>query len=61
MKLTDREITGALRAGKRVKRKSAKPSYYLNENSLVCYGRFIQCPITIQELESDDWEVVSEN
>lgn len=60
-RLTDESITQALRAGKRVKRKPCKSSYHLDKNNLACFQGIFQPPITIQELEADDWEVIEEN
>lgn len=56
-RLTDESITQALRAGKRIKRKSSNFVYRLSGD---VFGRILPISPTMEELEADDWEVVEE-
>lgn len=63
MKLTDKEITDALRAGKRVKRQDANHSTAIRLNSSHCVRgyRFAYPEISDDDLEATDWEVIEQN
>ncbi len=59
VKLTDKVITDALEAGKKITRKSVKYPIWLMWGRL--QGEGLDCAsIEIEDLKADDWEVVED-